>query len=529
MTGAIADITQEWDVVIVGTGMGGATLGHAIARSGLRVLFLEKGTKIRARSNLADAVTPKERLSLGWWPYPITQRHADGRNERFFAALGCAMGGSTIHYAAALERMERSDFEPLHTGVKQLPSWPVSYDEFLPFYEATEELYGLAALPVDEGRLSEWDKALLAAMRQNGLKPGLLRVAMRYDEACEECIGKVCARQCKADARTICLDDAIRQPGCAILDHCDVQTLDADFDRVRCVRAIHLGQPVEVRARIVVLAAGALHSPQILLRSRNAFWPTGLANSSGQVGRNLMFHTSDLYALWAPQHLDRNGRQKKSISVRDFYLVDGRRLGYVQSLGMDAGRGNIAGCMKDMLRRHGLHNELILSMLVKVPSHIASLIFGEASIFAAMSEDNPNSNNRIMLDEEEPNGASFIYTITDDLQQRADALYEAFSKHVKPWRVFRLSRSLTMNHGHPCGTCRFGNDPATSVLTRENRAHDIENLYVIDASFMPRSGAANPSLTIAANALRCAPAIIHALKGAPRTSPTPASAWVDRS
>jgi len=146
----------------------------------------------------------------------------------------------------------------------------------------------------------------------------------------------------------------------------------------------------------------------------------------------------------------------------------------------------------------------LLSLLVKLPSHAASMWLGKASIFAAMTEDDPDPDNRILLDPEEPDGAYFTYHITDDLRRRADALRGAFSRHVKPWRVQRLSPTLTMNHGHPCGTCRFGEDPATSVLDRNNRTHDVENLYVVDASFMPRSGAINPSLTIAANALRSA-------------------------
>jgi choline dehydrogenase-like flavoprotein len=246
----------------------------------------------------------------------------------------------------------------------------------------------------------------------------------------------------------------------------------------------------------------------VLLRSRNSFWPNGLANRSDQVGRNLMFHTSDLYALWAPRRFNRQGRQRKSISVRDFYVADGRRLGYVQSMGVDAGRGNIAGFLKDFLRRRGLHQEALLSLLVKLPSHVASWALGDASIFAAMTEDDPDPDNRITLDPDEPNGASFTYSITDDLRQRADALREAFARHVRPWRLIRLSPSLTMNYGHPCGTCRFGDDPATSVLDRNNRTHDVENLYVVDASFMPRSGATNPSLTIVANALRCASQIM---------------------
>jgi choline dehydrogenase-like flavoprotein len=442
----------------------------------------------------------------------MTRSYEDGRLEQLFAAVGCARGGSTIHYAAALERMAPSDFEPLQTESGWLPAWPVEYEEFSAYYDIAEHLYGLGSRraeprETDEHLLSEWDRALMSAMRQNGLKPERLRVAIRYDEECKECIGRVCPRGCKSDARTTCLDPALLNSRCNIIDECEVLSLDADRTRVRTVRAMHRGKQVELRSRVIVLSAGALHSPQILLRSRNNHWPEGLANSSRQVGRNLMFHTSDLYALWAPHRLNRNGRQRKSISVRDFYSVHGRRLGYVQSMGLDAGRGNIAGFLKDQLRRYGLRNEIILSLLVKVPSHVASWALGDASIFAAMTEDDPNPGNRIVLDSRQPNGATFYYRITDDLRQRADALREEFARHVRPWRLVRLSPSLSMNYGHPCGTCRFGDDPATSVLDRTNRAHGIENLYVIDASFMPRSGAVNPSLTIAANALRCAPAI----------------------
>jgi choline dehydrogenase-like flavoprotein len=121
-----------------------------------------------------------------------------------------------------------------------------------------------------------------------------------------------------------------------------------------------------------------------------------------------------------------------------------------------------------------------------------------------MTEDDPNPENRIILEKNEPDGAGFTYTITDDLRLRAERLHTEFARRVRPWRLVRLSPQLEMNYGHPCGTCRFGDDPATSVLNRDCRVHDIDNLYVVDASFMPRSGAVNPSLTIAANALRVA-------------------------
>jgi choline dehydrogenase-like flavoprotein len=135
-------------------------------------------------------------------------------------------------------------------------------------------------------------------------------------------------------------------------------------------------------------------------------------------------------------------------------------------------------------------------------------------LFAAMTEDDPHPGNRVVLDPDEPDGAKFIYTITDELRSRADGLRELFARHIRPWKLARLSPELTMNYGHPCGTCRFGDDPAASVLDRDCRAHELENLYVLDASFMPRSGAVNPSLTIAANSLRVAPVIAGRL-GAP--------------
>jgi choline dehydrogenase-like flavoprotein len=456
-------------------------------------------------------------LANGRWPHPVSQRQPNGDRKRFYAAVGCALGGSSIHYAAALERMADSDFTGLSTPSGSISPWPVSFAQFGPHYEAAEKLYGISgeSSSMAEQRMSEWDRALLEQMRRNGLRPDPLHVAIRYDEQCKECIGKICPRACKADARVACLEEALRQPQCLLLEHCDVQTLEADEERVRVVKALHLGRELELRARMVVLSAGALHSPQILLRSRNQFWPRGLANSSDQVGRNLMFHTSDIFALWAPRRLAREGRQRKSISVRDFYVYEGRRLGYVQSMGLEAGRGEIAVYIKDQLRRRGVRNELLLSLLAKVPSHIGALMFGGAGIFAAMTEDDPNPDNRIVLDPEEPDGASFSYTITDDLRRRADDLRRAFARSVRPWRMLRISTELEMNYGHPCGTCRFGSDPASSVLDRDCRTHDLQNLYVVDASFMPRSGAINPSLTIAANALRVAPRIAARLSSIP--------------
>lgn len=421
-----------------------------------------------------------------------------------------------LYDAAALERMAESDFTALHTARQDVPQWPVTYAEFTPFYEAAERLYGALAQPEQTvlPRLSQWDREFLQLMRHNGMQPELLHVAIRYDEACQECIGQVCLRSCKSDARTACLDKAMADPAFLLLEDCEVLSLEADETRVNAVIARHKGREIRLQARAFVLAAGALHTPQLLLRSANTYWPDGLANRSGQVGRNLMFHTGEVYAVWARDKLVRAGRQRKALSIRDFYQLKGRRLGYVQSMGLDADYWAIAAYLKNLLRRYGLRNERLLNALVPLPSRLAARVLGTAVLFGAMSEDDPDPENRLVLDENEPDGASFRYTITDDLRERANALYAAFAKGIAPWRVKRISPALEMNYGHPCGTCRFGDDPAHNVLDRDCKAHGLDNLYVCDASFMPRSGAVNPSLTIAANALRVAQILAQRVSGA---------------
>jgi choline dehydrogenase-like flavoprotein len=409
--------------------------------------------------------------------------------------------------------MAASDFDALPTQSGGIEAWPVEYGEFEPFYEAAERLHGIdagyraQALP----RLSEWNRELMAHMQARGMTPDVLHTALRYDDACQECVTHICPRRCKADALSVSLDRAASLPNFKLIEECDVQRLEADASRITGLIVSCGGKQVRISARMVVLAAGALHTPQLLLRSASEAWPDGVANRSGQVGRNLMFHTVDVLALWAPRKLRREGRQRKALSIRDFYVRDGVRLGYIQSMGLDAGRGMIAVYMKDALRRRGIRNELLLKLLVALPARIAAAVADSAEIFAAMSEDDPNPANRLTLEPGEPDGASIHYTITDDLRERATRLREEFARGIAPWRLVRTSMSLDMNYGHSCGTCRFGNDPATSVLDRDCRAHDIDNLYVVDASFMPRSGAVNPSLTIAANAIRVAAAISERL------------------
>ena len=191
--GVERSLSQVWDVIIVGTGMGGATVGYALVQKKLSVLFLEKGGIVAAGQNQDTVNTPASRLQKGWWPQPFSQIKPEGRHKQIYAAIGCGFGGSSMHYAAALERMPVTDFDALQTNHQFVPCWPISYNDFLPYYEAAEKLYGINN--ADDNyhlRLSEWDQALITTMRSAGLKPEQLNIGMKYDKECTECISKIC-------------------------------------------------------------------------------------------------------------------------------------------------------------------------------------------------------------------------------------------------------------------------------------------------------------------------------------------------
>lgn len=506
MSETTTNISQKWDVIIIGTGMGGSTAGYTLAQKGLSVLFLEKGGDIKEKNELAAPIDPQERIEKGWWPNPISRQKSKKEYEHIYAAIGCGMGGSTMHYAAALERLDPIDFEELTTRNQTTEPWPVSYDNFCAYYEKAEKLFGLKEDNDEkwDARISEWDKAFIKNLKNHGMNPARLQVGMKYDKACTECVGVICHRKCKADARTICLEPALQMPNSHLLTHCEVERIESNQHHATGVQAKINGQTISLSATKIILAAGAIHTPQLLLKSKNEYWPNGLANSSGQVGRNLMFHGLDMYAIWGPKKIKNEAIQKKSVSIRELHSKNKLRLGHIQNMGIRAGRGVIAQQLKSMLRNIGITHEKLLSLITLIPSHIAAKALGEANIFAVQIEDDPDPDNRVILNPDEPDGASFNYILTDDIKKRAKEMHKQFKAKLGKWRIIRILPSLTFNSGHVCGTCRFGNNPSKNVLNKDCRTHDIKNLYVADSSFMPRSGAANPSLTIAANAIRVA-------------------------
>ncbi len=547
----------EWDVAVIGTGMGGATAGYELARLGRRVLFIEKGMFLHAEFPgarkgvvqpdarlLAQPVNSADesaaaRLRAGQWPQRIQGSTSFGEVD-FFAPLGCGSGGSTSLYAAGLERFSPADFRPKanfpEARDSTLPEkWPISYEDLRPFYERAEELFRVRGTqdPLDQGGesilrgpppLSARDQHLFDSFGRLGLHPYRVHVGYEFVEGCTGCAPGVCARGCKNDAARICLVPALEKFGASILPQCEVLTLEAGSSEVKLIRCRWNEDVLSIRAKMVVLAAGAYMTPVLLLNSRSEAWPDGLANRSGLVGRNLMLHVSDFIAVNPLMNLSGAGPQK-SLAFNDFYHSEGEKLGTFQTAGATVEMGQIMQFIRDVAERDPAWWKRLASprpiwwrkMSSPAIRLIAMLIchafnFKNASVWATIVEDLPYHDNRVIADPRASNGMRFQYQYPEELRKRVLSFRKRLAKALVPHRLMVLSGKNNLNYGHVSGTCRFGDDPRTSVLDGNNRAHDLANLYVVDASFFPSSGGTNPSLTIAANALRVAGAV-HAQLG----------------
>ncbi len=520
---------ETWDAVVIGTGMGGATAGMALAAKGRRVLFLEKGHFLFGDTDRGGETEPNDvgndpesRLRRGWWPEEIEGRTSFGP-EKFFAPLGCGSGGTTGVYSAQLERFQPVDFLPRnnypHVSDSALPeAWPIRYDELLPYYRRAEQLYRVSGtqdpLYADpEARLrepppaSERDQELAAGFDAVGLHTYRSHIGFEHVPNCGACPGTLCPRACKSDAGRISLMPALVQHGAKLLPRCEVLSLEADSERVQRIRCSYQGREITISGRMVVLAAGTLMTPTLLLRSRSRPWPNGLANRSGQVGRNLMFHAADFVAVGPKQALPTEGA-RKALSFNDFYVDKQGKLGTFQSMGIHVESGTIAYSLRNRLGYSPDWMKKLLDPVTRVTSKIASVPLRGASVFSTIVEDLPYAHNRVSLDPSSNNGMRFEYRYPEELGRRVQLFRSRLGEVLKPrHRMMVLNGPSNLNYGHMCGTCRFGEDPEASVLDASCRAHDLENLYVVDASFFPSSGGTNPALTVAANALRVADAI----------------------
>ncbi|MEM7269056.1 MAG: GMC oxidoreductase, partial [Pseudomonadota bacterium] len=344
------------------------------------------------------------------------------------------------------------------------------------------------------------DAYIFNRLSQVGLSPYRLHCGCRFVDGCGPCLGRVCHADCKRHAANSFLL-ANTAANIALLSDTTVLRLNANSQAVVSATANTDGVTHEVKADAFILAASSYFSPALLLKSSSEDWPDGLANRHDQVGRNLMFHAGRSLAIWAKSGLT-NHPPSKSIVIRDFYDAPGGPYGEIQSTGAEAAYGNLVYALRQQLETSRWSRTPLLSEFTRVPAMIASKLLGNAAIFEMIVEDFPYPENRVTIDGGASSGVHFEYTIPAELKSRFDQFSRLVDQRLKGVRRYWLSSGVRLNYGHPAGTCRMGIDPANSVVDANGAAHGLCNLYVADGSALPVSGGTNPSLTIAANALR---------------------------
>ena len=508
------DDDNPWDVIVVGAGMGGGAAAHSLSRNGHNVLLLEMGLSEFLDSEHDPSITdPSRLLQEGRWPSNLAST-IDSKDSELVPALGCGVGGSTLLYAATLERLDPGDFEHRILPSGEEIEWPFTYADLEPYYLQAEQLLRVRGTKdlleaehnyqlLDPPQLSESDQSLFNALEKVGLHPYRIHVGIDYVDGCDECGGRYCARECKADAKNRFIDPALKTNKLTILPSTTVDRIEVAGNRVASVTANTPEGTKQFKSSIVVLAAGALCTPAVLLRSKSSEWPNGAGNKNDLVGRHLMFHASDFVALWPPGRFSRAG-PKRSIAFRDFYCFEGTKLGEVQTTGLTAGFAEILYYFYLKFDQSPLRKIRFLRHLLRIPAYVGTLLFKEATVFSTIVEDFPYPDNRVIHDPTAPNGIRFEYTIRRELKTRVKTLRRLLKSKFRGLRILFFEPEVSLNFGHACGTCRAGFDAAKSVVDENCEVHGISNLFVADGSFMPSSGGTNPSLTIAANALRVA-------------------------
>jgi len=531
---ALADCDREWDVAIVGAGMGGGFAGLRLAQAGKSVLFLERGeapfTAAGGRiGRLQRLLSDQHRIDAmrrrGRWDKRV-RFHINGRHWIQPVPVGSGPGGSSAIYSAAVERYMRVDFTGEHGAGGQQGemsnTWPIAYDDFLPYYRAVEAMLRPCGSPdpcdpdddcvlLPPPPLSDRDVWLSDRFAAAGLTPYRVHVAVENRAGCTQCLGELCARLCKSDGASRGVIPALVNHGAKIALRCEVDRLELDGDRVVGVHARHAGNDVLVRAKTVILAAGAYISPMVLLRSTSAGHPRGAGNDRDLVGRGLMFHADQIFAVWAPRGQSTNG-PVKTFASKQLYVAGGQRLGSVQALSGQVDVVHIQEYIRNMVP---VTTQPVLNLAIRVVCRLVALvaaqIFAGAVLFTTKTEDYAFAENRMVPDAQSPGGVAVHYRFTDELATRARAIRVTVRQRLRAAgvRVLFLSRLRTVNFGHAAGTCRMAATPEAGVVDPAGRVWSIENLYVADASVLPTSSGMNPSLTLAACALRTADAILE--------------------
>ena len=499
----------RYDVVIIGTGAGGGTLLHSLAPTGKRILVLERGDFVpRERDNWdsrAVNVDAKYNAKEVWF---------DKNGKPLHPHTNYYVGGNTKFYGAALFRLRKEDFGELrhHGGLS--PAWPISYDDLEPYYSQAEHLYQVhgnrgedptdawASAPYPHPAVSHEPRIqdLSDAWAKQGQRPFHVPLGIMLKERdrkspcirCATCDGYPCLVNAKSDAHVVCVEPALERPNVTLLTNAFVSRLETSPSG-REVTKVHVtrnGIDEQYTADVVAVAAGAINSAALLLRSANDRHPRGLANSSDVVGRHYMGHVNSV--LLALSKCTNPTTFQKTLALNDFYFASKDweyPMGHVSFVGKLDGVALSAGAP------------------ALAPGWTLELMAKHSLDFWMTSEDLPDPNNRVTLDSK----GNIVLSYTPNNQEAHKRLRAKVESLVKqsnchegliPMNFFVGEQIPLAGVAHQNGTIRFGLDAQSSALDVNCKAHDVDNLYVVDGSFFVSSAAVNPALTIMANALR---------------------------
>lgn len=492
---------MHFDIIIIGSGAGGGTVAHAFAGHDAKVLVLERGDYVPREDGNRDPDVVWRELR-----YRTREQWIDGEGKAFVPYSHFNVGGNSKFWGSALFRLRPQDFGVVEHVDGTSPAWPITYDDLAPWYDKAERLYhvhGKAGDDPTEGARAPYPYApvahaplmaeLVDGMRAQGLHPFHLPIGLiRPGEAdgctlCNVCNSFPCQYHYKSDAETCALGPALQHGNITLQTNTFAERLitDPSGRHIVAVDVNRGGSRERLTASRFIVSCGAAHSAALLLRSANDSHPNGLANSSGLVGRRYMAHLATMMEAFHPFKVNTTVFQK-TVALNDFYFAGCRSkypLGNVQSQG----------------RAYAVQAKTVVPW---IPMKVYDAWMARAVDWLAMTEDLPTMENRVTVDgtgrlhlQYRPNNVTAHRQLVVEVKRMLKALGYPL--------VVGYSHNRS-NTTHQCGTLCFGEDPATSVLDPYCRAHDVDNLFVVDASFFPSSAAVNPALTIIAQALRAA-------------------------
>jgi len=519
---------NHYDVIIIGTGAGGGTLAHKLAPTGKRILLLERGGCVpREKDNWNPRAVNLE------GKYQTKEMWHDKDGKELHPHTNYYVGGNTKFYGAALFRLRKEDFGEIrhHGGLS--PAWPIHYEDIEPYYTEAERLYHVhgnrgedpveptASAPYPHPAVSHEPRIQQISddFARLGLRPFHTPLGVMLNEQdrhvsrcirCETCDGFPCLVGAKSDAQVCAVDPALEHANVTLRTNAYVERLETSPSGREISKVIikNNGTREEVSADIVVSSCGAINSAALLLRSANDKHPRGLANSSEVVGRHYMGHVNSV--LMALSKCPNPTIFQKSLSVNDFYFGTADwnypmgHISFVGKLDGETLKGGAPaltpGWTLDLMAKHSLD-------------------------FWLTSEDLPDPYNRVTLDSNggivlsyTPNNEEghrrLIAKLKELMQQQTKCKVHGHECHEGLFarNLFVGQRIPLAGVAHQVGTVRFGNDPRSSALDANCKAHDVDNLYVVDGSIFCSSGAVNPALTIMANALRVGDHLIQRMK-----------------